>query len=281
MVHLHDCRQRAGRGLAVSAHSAVDAAMGTQHLVMQALGPSRMESEAGMKPLPSLPSPTLSNADMILPTDQRGYSSVYSPPRSARGRPPSPTYLRKTTSRLAGDRSESSGKAMALPKKEKRGLMSRKMLLLRSRTASSGVQVAAALLQPSHANYDDSYSSSPTLMDVGNLAPPQESNMRRASASGSASGSSSCSDDMASLPQFLSKYDLDDTPTIDDELETEMTESQQDELDVERASVEERRQRQREDEHTSALLSQRAEQILANAKRRLNVRIVILPHSTV
>ena len=107
---------------------------------------------------------------------------------------------------------------MMTPKKEKRGLMSRKMMLLRSRTASSSAQVNGAQSTPrsvpSERSFDDfgsAYGSSPTLMDVGNLAPEQPQQRRT-----SGEGSSASSDDMAGLPQFLAKYDDRDSASADD-----------------------------------------------------------------
>jgi hypothetical protein len=107
-------------------------------------------------------------------------------------------------------------------------------------------------------------------MDVGNLAPeqPAQPEYRRTSAGGSSLGS----EDMASLPQFLAKYENKDTNTTDDELEGDASVSQRDEPHIDEPSLEAQRRQQEENEQTSALLSQRAEQILANAKKRLNVR---------
>ncbi|KAK5168372.1 uncharacterized protein LTR77_006942 [Saxophila tyrrhenica] len=238
--------------------------MATQ--TMQAMGPSSLDKNAmARKPLPALPSPTLTNPDMVLPNEQRSYAPVNSPPRY--GRPPSPSYLRDSTANEL--RSARSMGSMVTPdKREKRGLMSRKMMLLRSRTASGGVQVAKEEpVKDEFENFDSAYGSSPTLMDVGNLA-PEERELRRVSVGGSSTGS----DDMASLPQFLAKYENQDAASTDDEDEDEVvtpTEPQHG-LSFE-DGLEAKRRQQEEDEHTSALLSQRAEQILANAKKRLNL----------
>jgi hypothetical protein len=222
-----------------------------------------------MKPLPSLPSPTLTNPDLVLPDEPQRFQSLNSPPRYARNaRPPSPGYLFDTSSRSSRDRSSSNGSgAMPSQKKEKRGLMSRKLLLLRSRTASSATQVTVS--QPTRSAYDDyhsAYASSPTLMDVGNLAPEMPQNRRT-----STSGSSLSSEDLSSLPQFLAKYEQDTSPEEDElDVETPVVEKA-DVMDVRDLSLEAQRRQQEQDEQTSALLSQRAEQILANAKKRLNV----------
>lgn len=238
---------------------------------MQAMGPT-MDDVRVHKALPSLPSPTLTNPDMVLPNEYRPYAPLHSPPRyGRRERPPSPSYLRNTTMGNISQRSASSANTVVTPKKEKRGLMSRKMMLLRSRTASDEGHVADThLAHDEFANFDSAYGSSPTLMDVGNLAPEQPEH-RRTSVGGSSVGS----DDMAALPQFLAKYENQEASSTDDEDEDEVLTptSTRYEPTVD-GELETQRRQQEEDEHTSALLSQRAEQILANAKKRLNVRVL-------
>lgn len=261
--------------------------MATQ--IMQAMGPT-VRGDDKMKPLPGLPSsPTLTNPDMVLPDHP---TSVPSPPRNEfwRERPPSPSYLRDKTSeqrpRTSGSGSSSVTMTATPGKKEKRGLMSRKMMLLRSRTASStvvqlvngngngnGSNNTIPRSVPSEVeseDYGSGYASSPTLMDVGNLAPEQPE-QRRMSTSGSSLGSDY---DMANLPQFLAKYeDKEARTSTDDEIEASSPATQRyaypvsidDGLDAQR------RQQEEEEQH-SAILSKRAEAILANAKKRLNVR---------
>ena len=162
---------------------------------------------------------------------------------------------------------------MATPKKEKRGLMSRKMMLLRSRTASNnsglGIKSRSGSV-PSDETFDDFDGAngwSPTLMDVGNLAPEQPED-RRVSAGGSSLGS----DEISGLPQFLAKYNITDSSGTEDELEDESPASQRygNSVTIE-SGLDAHRRQQEEDEHNSAILSKRAEQILANAKKRLNV----------
>lgn len=243
--------------------------MATQ--TMRAMGPSHDDT---MKTLPS--SPTLTNPDMVLPDRPSIFSS---PPRNMFERPPSPSYLRATTSMSSLPRDASS---MA-SKKEKRGLMSRKMMLLRSRTASNGVQVVSSQPIPrsmpsegysveyhGFSGAEDrgsSYGSSPTLMDVGNLAPEQPQSNRD-----STGGSSFASEDMSGLPQFLARYKDEDSATNDDEVTIDGSTVHEHRYS---ASIEEgleaQRRQQEENEHTSAILSQRAEEILANAKKRLNL----------
>ena len=248
--------------------------MATQ--VMQAMGPSKNGS---MKP--SLPSPTLTNPDMLLPNETTKYPSLPSPQRYARrDRPPSPSYLREQTDESRELRSVSSTSSMATKDKEKRGLMSRKMMLLRSRTASHGIQH----VNGTHVHHQASpdlgtdghafgYASSPTLMDVGNLAQVR-SHERQQSNSGSSQGS----DDLSSLPQLLSQYEASTTTGTDEDLWASSPAAQRYGYAITTDSLEEERRQKQDDEHASAILSQRAEQILANAKKRLNVRICQTMH---
>ena len=244
--------------------------MATQ-MTMQAMGPTRHDST---KMVGGLPSPTLTNPDMVLPNEPIRHYAFTSPPRNAwRERPPSPSYLRDTPPQSVRERSSSGGSSMTTPKKEKRGLMSRKMMLLRSRTASKnsglGINGAPGSAQSNEAfdSFDGAYGSSPTLRDVGNLAPEQPEH-RRISAGGSSLGS----DEISGLPQFLAKYDTKDASGTEDELEDENPASRRygNSASIE-SGLDAHRRQQEEDEHNSAILSKRAEQILANAKKRLNV----------
>ncbi|KAK3114033.1 hypothetical protein LTR53_008043 [Teratosphaeriaceae sp. CCFEE 6253] len=222
------------------------------------------------KPLPSIPSPTLTNPDMVLPFDD-DVPAIPSPARSLR-RPPSLSYFRDRANSEARE-ARSPG-----PKKEKRGLMSRKMMLLRSRTGSAntvhGVQPAQAIPRsvPSdsdgNSGYNSAYASSPTLMDVGNLAPEQVNENRL-----SFGASSFNSDEYAAIPSFLAKYESKDGAATDDESfdgDSPALKKYGYSVTIE-GGVEAQRKQQEEDEHNSAILSRRAEQILANAKKRLNV----------
>ena len=225
------------------------------------------------KAAPSLPSPTLTNPDMVLPTDRNDVPAVPSPPRNAlRDRPPSPSYLREQASAPSLREVSSMGSlGMAGPKKEKRGLMSRKMMLLRSRTASSTSQIprSAPSEERDSEDYDDSaYASSPTLMDVGNLLPEPPAPERRPSNGTEEYGE----DDLAGMTQFLAKYDTKDVIPSDDELDDASPSAQRYGYSVSiEGGMDEKRRKQEEDEQNSAILSKRAEAILANAKKRLNV----------
>lgn len=149
--------------------------------------------------------------------------------------------------------------------------MSRKMMLLRSRTGSG---MAVNGLQPQGAtgqigldiNRDTSAldqeretpnASFPMDQDAGNLAPETADSKRF-----STSASSITSEDLAAIPSFLRKYEaLGDT--TDDEQGYGYS------VTVEGGGE---AQRKAQEEHNSAVLSKRAEEILANAKKRLNVR---------
>lgn len=214
-------------------------------------------------------------------------------------RPPSPSYLcdpeAASPSLPAND--DTSADAMPLrkePKKEKRGLMSRKMMLLRSRTASAvntlhakedgsetpRVQTPAAV---------DFIPSSPILQDVGKLAPeppetqhqhipetPTESLQVPETDQRTPSRLSSASE-ISGLAGFLAKYGKADGVSDDEapyasEDNGPAPGASASEVDAafEAEASAERRRRQR-DEYNSAVLSKRAEEILANAKKRLNV----------
>ncbi|KAK5690890.1 hypothetical protein LTR97_012053 [Elasticomyces elasticus] len=221
----------------------------------------------GDKALPSLPSPTLTNPDMVLPFDSNG-PALPTPPRTVR-RTPSMNYFKDRTNDLQNARTPA-------PKKEKRGLMSRKMLLLRSRTGSgmavNGSQQYSPRSVPSESDLNSgpnsAYASSPTLMDVGNLAPEQVNEKRL-----SFGGSSFNSEEYAAIPAFLAKYEPTDGTTTDDEMfdsDSPATKKYGYSVTIE-GGLDAQRRQQEEDEHNSAILSKRAEQILANAKKRLNL----------
>lgn len=219
------------------------------------------------KPLPSLPSPTLTNPEMVLPDE--GPFAQNSSPMCAR-RPPSPGYLRNATSQQVGSTQTFDRSA----KKEKRGLMSRKMMLLRSRTGSGLAQGGSHTElrnAPSESSTDDRWgrASSETVQELGIVGQEQRERKRR-----SIDASSFTSNDLAALPAFLSKYSNDGAG--EDEL-TDIDSPSSRPLGYSvtiEGGVDAQRRAQEEDEQNSAILSRRAEQILANAKRRLNVRVL-------
>ncbi|QIX02374.1 hypothetical protein AMS68_007891 [Peltaster fructicola] len=207
---------------------------------------SRLGSDEDNKPLPSLPSPTLTNPDMVLPDD--GFPRLLSSPTTPR-RAPQYNYLR--------DKSNEQGTMQTTPTRddhrEKRGLMSRKMLLVRSQTGSANnVSFAQTLVPPEDDNV--ALASSPLLNDRISVAPGRE---RRSS------NSSLDSEEMAKMPEFLQKYR--NVDMTDDE----MTETEG--ISSEAIAYDEQRRAKEEEEQVSALLSKRAEEILANAKKRLNL----------
>jgi len=234
-------------------------------------GPHNNNSSLHGKPLPALPSPTLTNPDMVLPNDGNDVPAMPSPPRIAiPDGPPSPSYLREPVSapNLREMRSDGS-MSIATPKKEKRGLMSRKMMLLRSRTASNNAQIPRSAPEEleSADEQESVYASSPTLMDVGNLLPEPVPQERRTS-----TGAGSFSDeDLSGMPQFLAKYDNRDVVASDDELDDSPAPQKYGYSVSVEGGLDEKRRKQEEDEQNSAILSKRAEAILANAKKRLNV----------
>jgi hypothetical protein len=218
------------------------------------------------KPLPSLPappSPTLTNPEFILPSG--GSTRTPGSPDTLRG-PPSISYLRDITNQHAGARASMESERQPV-KKEKRGLMSRKLMLLRSRTASNKQENPQISPVRQDSLDETSIASSPTIQDNDRLA-PHASNDKRLSIG----ASSFNSDDYAALPAFLSKYRSRDD-TEDEETDTEkptpirMGYS----VSIEGGADAQRKAQEEQEEHNSAMLSQRAEQILANAKRRLNL----------
>lgn len=159
--------------------------------------------------------------------------------------------------------------SLATPMREKRGLMSRKMMLLRSRTASNNSQIPRSAPSERNSEEQDSvYASSPTLMDVGNLLPEPIQQERRPSA-----GADSFNDeDLSDMTQFLARYSNKDATASDGESENASPTPQKYGYSVSvEGGLEEKRRKQEEDEQNSAILSKRAEAILANAKKRLNV----------
>lgn len=148
-------------------------------------------------------------------------------------------------------------------------------MMLRSRTTSNGnLRDGRRSRNISHGSIDSDYSySSPVLRDVGNLAPEQllqqaeqvqppeqlrlpEQEARRKSGSSSS---------LSGMSEFLAKYEKPEETGSDDETVDENASQ------FESSEVDAQRRKQQLEEHNSAVLSKRAEQILANAKKRLNV----------
>lgn len=150
-------------------------------------------------------------------------------------------------------------------KLEKRGLMSRKMALLRSRT-NSGLHVNTQQTTPSSASAEEqmvAFASSPTLNDVGGLAPETTLEDKRLSV-----GSSLHSEELEGLPGFLARYENVDSGTDEELWGRESPALEHGPLGY---TVSIQGGRTSGQEEQSAALSRRAEMILANAKKRLNV----------
>lgn len=222
--------------------------------------------EKPLPSLPSLPSPTLTNPDMVLPS--AGSMQTPESPESLRG-PPSISYLRDITNQHAGARASMDKDRPPTPKKEKRGLMSRKLMLLRSRTASDRQDDTGRHDFPVRTDSLEDTStipSSPTIYNSDRLAP--QINLEKRS---SISGSSLNSDDYGALPAFLSRHrSREDTESEDTDTEKPAAIRMGYSCSIAGGSDAQRRARE-EEEQNSAMLSQRAEQILANAKKRLNL----------
>lgn len=218
------------------------------------------------KPLPSLPgppSPTLTNPDMVLPNAPSIHT--LNSTESLQG-PPSISYLRDITNQHAGARASMDHERPQQVKKEKRGLMSRKLMLLRSRTASNRQENAQTSPVRHEYTEETSIASSPTIQDGDRLT--AQTNQDKRSSIGASSFNS---DDYAALPAFLQKYNKEETE--DEETDTEKPAAMRMgySCSIAGGADAQRKAQEEADEHNSAMLSQRAEQILANAKKRLNL----------
>lgn len=255
---------------------------------LHALHTQRYSLDKNHKPLPQLPSPTLTNPEFILPDGP--LANLSSPPRY-HNRPPSPSYLRNDDNEndIDDDNNDDdpsmpsfgsrSATATLSAEKERMGMMGRKMMLIRGKTGSNASSKGSASPRPTNSHIHTEFiPSSPVLQDVGNLAPerneaamlqPPEPDHRRTSGS-SSSG-------ISGISNFLDKYAaIDEGGTSDDETllygsSAHATPSKHgDQADADDEEAAQRRKKEQE-ELNSAILSKRAEQILANAKIRLNV----------
>ncbi|CAK3956963.1 Hypothetical predicted protein [Lecanosticta acicola] len=243
------------------------------------------------KPLPRLPdlpdlpsSPTLTNPDCILPDTH--LPALSSPPAFTRRRPPSPTYLRDDGAEHP-TASSSAAAAATMGKKEKLGLMSKKMMLLRSRTASSGHghnhsnPFSRSTPSRDSNRSNDPVPSSPVLQelqDVGNLAPeqhdPEPKSLQPSDPDGRRNSGESSSSDISGMTAFLARYEKPDGASDDEALSDNGGSpvlARGESNGVVEADMDAERLRLQQEEYNSAVLSKRAEQILANAKKRLMV----------
>lgn len=204
------------------------------------------------KPLPSLPSPTLTNPDMVLP-DFLPDDAVRVP--TSTGRPPSPSYL------IAQHGQKVYAGTGRTIEQNSRKIITRKRTFHQRPRVSSGRSatddnLASPMLYPEAA-----LSSSPTVnMAAGPT--PQNSKMAQDGWRISTGASSINSDDWEAMqiPDFAG---LDsDTETLGDDLDVGTPPSEtyaEDYVDKRVASEQ------------SSVTLMRAELILANAKKRLNV----------
>lgn len=252
-------------------------ALGATNNMVSCEGPLERQPERPRTPqmvdkplpsLPSLPSPTLTNPEFILPTA----GSMHGPdsPESLRG-PPSISYLRDMSNQDAEGRESMDRERPRPAKKEKRGLMSRKLMLLRSRTASNRQENTDAKqdypLQQDSLEEPVAIASSPTIHDGDRLAPQSHYDKRS-----SIGASSFNSEEYAALPAFLSRYkSRDETEDEDTDTEKPSTMRMGYSCSIAGGADAQRKAQDEEEEQNSAMLSQRAEQILANAKKRLNL----------
>ncbi|KAL1306925.1 hypothetical protein AAFC00_005568 [Neodothiora populina] len=218
------------------------------------------------KPLPSLPipgSPTLTNPDMVLP--DRDSISWSTPPRSSR--PPSPSYLlKRPRQEQTSDHHEESRESV------QRSNSKRSPPRRSSATAQQGLVLQASPARRAQYRYSDvALGSSPTVSYAyasGTRDRFLEDEQKRLSMS----ASSICSDDLKAMRSSAfvgfdssrddGEEDEDDTSTLGDT-----------ELDLATPSEKWHAGDQIEPPETeeSAVTLMRAEMILANAKKRLNL----------
>ena len=163
---------------------------------------------------------------------------------------------------------------MAKGKKEKLGLMSRKMMLLRTRTASGGTVNGSGTPRSQGSIDVDFIPSSPVLQDVGNLAPEQPEYLQLPELDRRSASPGSSSSDVSGLTGFLARYAKPDGTSDDEALyegESSPAAARCDSSIDQETDLDAERRKQQQEEYNSAILSKRAEQILANAKKRLNV----------
>lgn len=214
-------------------------------------------------------SPTLSDAGMILPVFEATSARAESPAPYIAERPPSPPVLYRDPSHVALE---------AAPQSRREASKQRKSPALSSQSSRStlrnmAISASAARLADAR---DTSLASSPTLHDALNSHPPHspmEHDPRRLSTA----SSSVHSEDLDNWPGFDTQDTFEDSG-VD-------LEEKRDELpgDGDITGEQEHGRWQsapnsgsdEDEELTSAALSRRAEMILANAKKRLNVRITI------
>jgi hypothetical protein len=217
-------------------------------------------------------SPTLSDAGMILPHDSRNDCSPSPPPYIER--PPSPPVL-------YSDDLTHVTKINPAPQNWRRPSHQRKTPPLSAQSSRStlrNMHDSAAVSQGMTAR-DTALASSPTLQNgVGDQLSSYANGFGQRKNSGS-SGSVH-TEDLDNWPEFDSHKQFENSSAILDEPDRKMREDSPDDTDVGEEMGTNRWQHkggsgsdEDDDEYTSAALSRRAEIILANAKKRLNVSV--------
>lgn len=206
---------------------------------------------AADKPLPSLPSPTLTNPDMVLP-DSLPEDAVRSP--TSAGRPPSPSYL------IAQHGQKVYAGMGRTVEQSSRKVISRKRTFQRSRISSGRAPTDPNYSSPSFYS-EPAYGSSPTV-SIAAGPTPRKSRLAEEDRRISVGASSINSEDWEAMqiPEFAG---LDsDTETLGDDLDigTPPSETSAGDYVSKRMSS-----------GQSSVTLMRAELILANAKKRLNV----------
>ncbi|KAF1944508.1 hypothetical protein EJ02DRAFT_371377 [Clathrospora elynae] len=203
-------------------------------------------------------SPTLSDAGMILPALQADFYRSVSPPPYLQ-RPPSPPVLYTHTN-------SSHVKLSPAPQSRRRMSQQTRSPSLSAQSSRSTLRntIDSDAVARSMTTRDDGLASSPTIQNA--LSPHPPSNWNGHERRLSTASSSVFSDDFENWPGFDSHNGFDDSGVDVEEQE------KGDEMGNERWPNERNSGSDEDDDpYSSAALSRRAEIILANAKKRLNV----------
>ncbi|KAH7130703.1 hypothetical protein B0J11DRAFT_259439 [Dendryphion nanum] len=238
--------------------------------------PPSMRASTG---LPSPRSPTLSDFCMILPEADTSLRSISPSPYIQR--PPSPPSLythanrSERTIRLASAPQARRGPSPQIKSPPLSSKSSRSTLrtMADSDGSSNSKGSSKNTLRKNSPRLEDTLASSPTIRDALSSHPPNEWAQQRRLSNAS---SSIHSEDLENLrwPGFDSSTQFDDSGVVLEEDDDEEEEHDQFPVDAHEDDDHEEPRRwgaQTEEEYSSAALSRRAELILANAKKRLNV----------
>lgn len=232
------------------------------------------------KPLPDPPSPTLSNIDLVLPSQIHSSPSIRLPSSPVLGTQVRPSAASATAIRhFAQARQQAADRRIRGPAQT----VDKSKDHANEWAGPWNVPSDAASMIDDDATERGSITSDRELTTVASSPPVAQNNafltapMRTDTRRSSSGGSSFNSDDSyKNMPNFMAKYQEHVKAQSSSEDEVWERESNAT-LDVANVSViedgiEMQRRIQEEDEQASAILSKRAERILANAKKRLNVR---------